>query len=61
MNGKFNKPDFIKELTENLPEPPAYFPENVKLNQVGYLDFEIVLKNSLNKIAIDEFKELIKS
>ena len=61
MNGKFNKPDFIKELTENLPEPPAYFPENVKLNQVGYLDFEVVLKNSLNKIAIDEFKELIKN
>ena len=35
LNGKFKKEDFVKELTENLPEPPAYFPLNVKLNQTG--------------------------
>ena len=61
LNGKFNKEDFVKELTENLPEPPAYFPLNVKLNQTGYMDFDTVLENSMKKINSDEFKELIKN
>ena len=61
LNGKFNKDDFIKELTENLPEPPAYFPLNVKLNQTGYIDFETVLENSMKKINSEEFQELIKN
>ena len=61
LNGKFNKEDFVKELTENLPEPPAYFPLNVKLNQSGYLDFDTVLENSMKKINSEEFKELIKN
>ena len=26
LNGTFTKTEFIKELTNNLPEPPAYFP-----------------------------------
>ena len=61
LNGKFNKEDFVKELTENLPEPPAYFPLNVKLNQSGYIDFDTVLENSMKKINSEEFKELIKN
>ncbi len=61
LNGKFSKEDFVKELTENLPEPPAYFPLNVKLNQTGYMDFDTVLENSMKKINSKEFKELIKN
>ena len=61
LNGKFKKEDFVKELTENLPEPPAYFPLNVKLNQTGYMDFDTVLENSMKKINSEEFKELIKN
>ena len=61
LNGKFNKDDFVRELTENLPEPPAYFPSNVKLNQMGYIDFNNVLENSLKKINSEEFKELTKN
>tara|TARA_B100000575_G_scaffold136937_1_gene109178 strand:- start:145 stop:993 length:849 start_codon:yes stop_codon:yes gene_type:complete len=61
LNGELSKDDFIRELTENLPEPPAYFPSNVKLNQKGYQDFENVLEKSLNKISSEELKELIKN
>ena len=61
LNGSFNKEGFVKELTENLPEPPSYFPANVKLNQIGYEDFDLVLKKSLNKISPDELKEIIKN
>ena len=61
LNGTFTKTEFIKELTNDLPEPPAYFPANVKLNQEGYDDLSVVMNNSLNFISSDEYKELIKS
>ena len=61
LNGTFTKTEFIKELTNDLPEPPAYFPANVKLNQEGYDDLSVVMNNSLNLISPDEYKELIKS
>ncbi len=61
LSSKINKEDFVKELTENLPEPPAYFPSNVKLNQTGYIDFDAVLEKSMKKIKSDEFKEMIKN
>ena len=40
LNGSFDRESFVKELTDELPEPPNYFPSNVKLNQDGYLDFD---------------------
>ena len=61
LNGTFTKKEFIKELTNNLPEPPAYFPANVKLNQEGYDDLSVIMNNSLNSISFDEYKELIKN
>ena len=56
LNGSFSKSSFIKELTDELPEPPAYFPSNVKLNQQGYLDIDKVLDKSLIPLSIHEFK-----
>jgi len=61
LNGSFSKEGFVKELTENLPDPPSYFPANVKLNQMGCEDFDLVLKRSLNKISPDELKDIIKN
>ncbi len=59
LNGILSKDEFVKNLTENIPEPPAYFPANVKLNQEGYDDLNDVLKRSLNKISVLNFKDLI--
>ena len=61
LNGDLNKEEFVKELTENLPIPPAYFPANVKLNQGGYKNIDDILTKSLNKISPDELKELSKN
>ena len=61
LNGDLNKEEFVKELTENLPIPPAYFPANVKLNQEGYKNIDDILTKSLNKISPDELKELSKN
>ena len=61
LNGSLNKKDFIKELTHELPNPPVYFPSNVKLNQEGYLDFDKILKKSLMKLSLDKFKILMQN
>ena len=61
LNGTFTRNNFIKELTDELPEPPAYFPSNVKLNQQGYLDLDNIIKNSSKPLNIDEFKTLSKN
>jgi glyoxylase-like metal-dependent hydrolase (beta-lactamase superfamily II)/rhodanese-related sulfurtransferase len=58
INGTLSRDVFINELTNDLPEPPAYFPSNVKLNFEGYLDFDIVLQKSLNPLNVKEFKSL---
>ena len=56
LNGSLSKEGFIKELTENLPEPPTYFPSNVKLNQEGYIDFHIILEKSMKSLNVTDFK-----
>ena len=58
LNGSFTKSGFIEELTDDLPEPPNYFPSNVKLNQEGYLDFNKVLEKSLVSLELENFKSL---
>jgi glyoxylase-like metal-dependent hydrolase (beta-lactamase superfamily II)/rhodanese-related sulfurtransferase len=61
LNGTFSRNNFIKELTDDLPEPPAYFPSNVKLNQQGYLDLDEIIKNCSKPLNVDEFKTLSKN
>ena len=43
MRVDMTKEEFIKELTDGLLPPPAYFPLNVKLNKEGYQDIEKVI------------------
>jgi|TARA_B110000503_G_scaffold22517_2_gene34875 hydroxyacylglutathione hydrolase len=60
LNGSLNRENFIKELTLDLPNPPLYFPSNVKLNQEGYLDIDKVLEKSLLELSLDKFKNLMQ-
>ena len=38
-----------------MPEPPTYFPLNVKLNQQGYKDLSVVIKNAKKSIFSHRF------
>jgi glyoxylase-like metal-dependent hydrolase (beta-lactamase superfamily II)/rhodanese-related sulfurtransferase len=38
-----NREEFIKEVTNGLLPPPAYFPMNVKLNKEGYKNVETII------------------
>ena len=60
INGSYSKEEFIKKLTDNLPEPPAYFPFNVKLNQQGYEDLSDIIKKSKNSLSVSEFELMAK-
>ncbi|HRG18462.1 MAG TPA: rhodanese-like domain-containing protein [Flavobacterium lutivivi] len=41
-----SKEEFIKEVTDGLLPPPAYFPMNVKMNKEGYANVEEIISNA---------------
>ena len=59
INGSLSKEEFVKKLTDNLPKPPSYFPHNVKLNQQGYEDLDVVISNNFNPLKSKDFKAAI--
>jgi hydroxyacylglutathione hydrolase len=56
LRANMTKEEFIKEVTSELPPPPAYFPENVKMNKEGYESMETVLKQGLKSLNPEEFE-----
>ena len=50
------KEEFIKELTDGLLPPPAYFPLNVKLNKEGYEDIEKVIAKGQHALSPRAFE-----
>jgi rhodanese-related sulfurtransferase len=56
LRANMTKEEFIKEVTDGLLPPPAYFPLNVKLNKEGYKDIEDVIKVSANPLSVKNFE-----
>lgn len=48
--------EFIKEVTDGLLPPPAYFSMNVAMNKKGYESFETVLHNGMKAIDVKDFE-----
>ena len=48
--------EFIKEVTDGLLPPPAYFPENVKMNKEGYESIDTVLTKGLQPLSAEAFE-----
>jgi len=57
LRADMTKEEFVKELTDGLLPPPAYFPLNVKLNKEGYLDVEKVIAKGKHALSPQEFEE----
>jgi hydroxyacylglutathione hydrolase len=55
-----SKEEFIKAVTEGLPEVPSYFPINAKINKEGYESLDAVLQSGLTPLSIEDFKKRIK-
>lgn len=53
-----SKEEFVKVVTDGLPPPPSYFPDNVRLNQMGYSNLEKTLEQGLTPLNSEEFESL---
>ncbi len=51
--------EFIKEVTDGLKTPPQYFPKNVKMNIMGYENFDDVMEKGNKALDLAEFQSLI--
>jgi hydroxyacylglutathione hydrolase len=47
--------EFVREVTDGLLPPPAYFPQNVAMNKRGYAPFETLLAQGLQRLAPNDF------
>jgi rhodanese-related sulfurtransferase len=55
LNLKLTEDDFVKEITDGLMPPPAYFPKNVSMNIKGYDSIDTVLSRGLDALSVEEF------
>ena len=58
LRADMTREEFIEELLNGLGAPPAYFPQNVKMNSKGYPSLDIVLKKSLQFVNPFDFEKL---
>lgn len=58
LRATMTRDEFIKEVTDGLLPPPAYFPENVKMNKEGYESIDAVLKKGMQALSPAEFELL---
>lgn len=56
LRADMTKDEFIAEVTEGLLPPPAYFPQNVKMNKEGYENIEQVLKHGTQPLSAAAFE-----
>ena len=56
-----SKEAFVLMVTDGLSAAPGYFPVNAKINKEGYESLDVVLKNGLTALTIEEFKQQINN
>ncbi|MBT1709533.1 MBL fold metallo-hydrolase [Fulvivirgaceae bacterium PWU5] len=55
LRADMTRNEFIREVTDGLMPPPAYFPENVKLNKEGYESIDAVMQKGTRALTAEEF------
>lgn len=56
LRANMTEQEFVKEVTDGLLPPPAYFGMNVAMNKRGYDSFETVLNNGMRALSAAEFE-----
>lgn len=54
-----SKEQFVDVVTEGIGAPPAYFPENARINKEGYQNIDEVLERNLKPLSLDQFTSAI--
>ena len=60
LRANMTEAEFVKEVTDGLLPPPAYFGMNVAMNKQGYDSFESVLNNGMQAIAVKDFELVVE-
>jgi glyoxylase-like metal-dependent hydrolase (beta-lactamase superfamily II)/rhodanese-related sulfurtransferase len=60
LRANMTEAEFIKEVTDGLLPPPAYFGMNVAMNKKGIPSFSSVLNNGINAIDVADFEQLVE-
>jgi hydroxyacylglutathione hydrolase len=60
LRANMTEAEFIKEVTDGLLPPPAYFGMNVAMNKKGYESFENILDLGMKALSIKEFETIAK-
>jgi hydroxyacylglutathione hydrolase len=55
LRSNMTKEEFVAEVTDGLLPPPAYFPENVRMNKTGYESLDKVMERGLRPLSADAF------
>ncbi|MCD8414088.1 MBL fold metallo-hydrolase [Tenacibaculum dicentrarchi] len=58
LRENMTKAEFIKEVTDGLLPPPAYFPLNVKMNKEGYESIDDVIKKGAKGLSVADFEKI---
>ncbi len=56
LRADMTRDEFIKEVTDGLLPPPAYFAKNVKLNKTGYQSIDEVMERGARALSPREFE-----
>ncbi len=56
LRANMTRDEFIAEVTDGLLPPPAYFPENVRLNKQGYASIDSVLAKGTQALSPAAFE-----
>ncbi len=56
LRADMSKADFVKEVTDGLLPPPAYFPLNVAMNKQGYDSIDVVMERGARPLSPRAFE-----
>jgi len=61
LRSNMTEAEFVKEVTEGLLPPPAYFGMNVAMNKKGYESFDHVFEQGMKAIEASDFEMLVEA
>ena len=56
LRADMGEPEFVKEVTEGLVDPPQYFPKNAVMNKMGYASLDNVREQGVKPLSLRAFK-----
>jgi hydroxyacylglutathione hydrolase len=56
LRANMTEAEFVAEVTDGLTKPPAYFPENVRMNKMGYESLDVVMERGLQALSPQAFE-----